>query len=111
MYSLYFSGTNTSRLRRHNLRRQELGANELSSNTGKQTAKVIPLLIRQPYCHHNKCRIFAFHGGRNIVKRLYGIFQRKLLDFKTIFYLLEPSRKEKLRLQRNKFDFEDSNLF
>ena len=42
MYSLYmylyFSDTNTSRLRRHNLGTQEqLGANELSSNTGKQS--------------------------------------------------------------------------
>ena len=39
-----------------------------------KAAKVIlddPLLIRQPYCHHNKCRIFAFQGGRNIVN-VYG---------------------------------------
>ena len=43
-------------------------------------------------------------------------FQRKLLYFKTIFYLSGPIRKEKLRLQRNKFriinfDFVESNLF
>ena len=38
-------------------------------------------------------------------------FQRKLLYFKTIFYLSGPIRNEKLRLQRNKFDFEEGNLF
>ena len=38
VYSLYFSDTTTSRLRRHNLGRQEqLSTNELSSNTGKQS--------------------------------------------------------------------------